>query len=291
MIQGKTSVIGNTTFVDPLNYNSVYFGFDVDSESRNKYYNLNYINQKKLLNWGLLFDSEPSQTLGNNSAKSSVRGLLKYHFKRYNDIDLFLTGSSGIGLSDSKANFDNYFGLDLIRQYYNVISYDPFEYQSLYSELDFDIDGLQLGLLANFYKSIDDNVFLGAEAFGQFSLREWFDVGRMASGRRIIYPMINRTLFKDQSQYFASVTVGAKAVFEINGYNEYFPLGIRRWAAEGFAGMSKYDGTLLSYEGHYGAELEFELVFAKRFIQRLEIGVINTSTGIKQFYFGLTDGF
>ena len=118
------------------------------------------------------------------SSKSSLRGLLKYHLYRFDDIDVFLTGSSGIGFGNSEMNFDNYFGLDILRQYYNVVSYDPFDYQSVYAEFDYDLDGLQLGVLANYYTSLFDNFFVGAEAFAQFSLREWFDVGRLSSGRR-----------------------------------------------------------------------------------------------------------
>ena len=70
-----------------------------------------------------------------------------------------------------------------------------------------------------------------------------------------------------------------------------FLLGVRRWAIEGFGGISKYDGFLLSYEAHYGFDIEMEFIFAKRFIQRFQVGMINSSTGVKEFYFGLTDGF
>ncbi len=291
IINGDTSVIGNATLVDPLNYNSIFLGFDLNSETREKYYNLSYLNQKELLNWGLIFDSEPSQRIGDVHSKSSLRGLLKYHLYRFDDIDFFVTGSSGLGFGSSEFNFDNYLGLDILRQYYNVISYDPFDYQSVYAEIDYDLDGLQLGILANFYKSIFDNVFFGAEAFGQYSFRDWFDVGRLSSGRRKLYPIMSRTLISDQSRYFASATAGVKSVFEVDAYNEYFPIGIRRWAAEGFGGVSKYDGFLLSYETHYGADLEFELILAKRFIQRMHLGVINSSTGVREFYLNFTDGF
>ena len=47
-INGRTSVIGNATLVDPLNYNQIFLGFDLDSETREKYYNLSYLNQKNL---------------------------------------------------------------------------------------------------------------------------------------------------------------------------------------------------------------------------------------------------
>ena len=40
-----------------------------------------------------------------------------------------------------------------------------------------------------------------------------------------LYPIMNRTLLKSQSQYFASATAGAKKAFEVNAYNEYFPFG------------------------------------------------------------------
>ena len=288
---GDTSVIGNATLVDPLNYNTIYLGFDIDSESREKYYNFSYVNQKRLLNWGVLFDSEPSQILGSLESKNSFRGLLKYHYSRFNDIDLFLTASSGIGFGHSEVSFDNYFGVDLLRQYYNVIGYDPFDYQSAYVEADLDVDGLQIGGIANYYKSVFDNFYIGAEAFAQFSFREWFDVGRLASGRKRLYPLLSQTLLKEKSQYFASATAGAKKVFEINGYNEYFPLGLRRWAVEGFGGVSKINDDLLAYQTHFGGSLELELILAKRFIQRLKVGVINSSTGTQEFFLGLSDGF
>ena len=291
IVNGDTSVIGNTTFVDPLNYNSIYFGFDINSETHEKYYNFNYLNQKNLLNWGFLFDSEPSQLIGQLENKNSFRALFKYHYNRFNDIDLLFSGSTGIGFGHGQTSFDNYFGIDIIRQYYNVVGYDPFDYQSIYAEADLDIDGLEIGGIANYYKNIFDNLYFGAEAFGQFSFREWFDVGRLASGRKRLYPLLNKIFFKDDSQYFLTASSGLKKVFEIDGFNEYIPIGLRRWAIEGFAGVSKFNNNLLAYETHYGVGLEFELIFAKRFIQRLKISVLNSSLGTQQFSLGFSEGF
>ena len=84
---------------------------------------------------------------------------------------------------------------------------------------------------------------------------------------------------------------GIKWLFETDMYNEYFPLGLRRYAIEGFSGLTKFDGTLSQYNLLWGAKVEFELIITKRFTQRLSLSVVNASTGEGEYFLGLTQGF
>lgn len=278
-------------WADPLNYNGVSFFFDIDSETREKQYQLSYVNQKNLLNWGVLAESDVAQTVGVGVNKNSYRGLLKYHYFRKNDLDLFLTLSSGLGVAGDKFNFDNYFGVDLVRKYFNVIGYDPFDYQSAYAEIDFDVDGLEISLLANHYQQYVDDYYFGVEFFGQYTFRDFFETGVLNSGRRRLYPTLNRAILSAQSPYFLSGVGGLKVLFETEIFNEYFPIGLRRYAFEGFAGVTKFDGSLLNYNLLYGGSVEMELILMKKFIQRIEFSLLESSTGDAQIFLGLTDSF
>tara|TARA_B100000925_G_scaffold291726_1_gene281026 strand:- start:5439 stop:8138 length:2700 start_codon:yes stop_codon:yes gene_type:complete len=278
-IYGASNILADAYFVDPLGFNSLQAYGETNTDTFYKKGLLTYWNTKRLWNFGGSLEIEnfgESDSVLTSSDVISLSALTRYHIFRKDDWDLFFQARLGFSYLEKEFYDTEFLSLDLKRRYSRSLSFDPFLYQSLYLEVENDFSGVVVNSQFSWSEYYESNWFFQFESLATYSNRLLFNFGRLEGDKESIFPRFELVASSLDGGSSFSSAAGIKKVFNVNSYNFFFPLALRRLGINPFLGVNVQDEAKL----YYGGVLDAELLVAHRLVNRVNINFL--TDGLEQ---------